>query len=235
MTDYRSKFDKIGYILVIMAIGIQGILWLLHMNDVDEYGQYFSYIAFYEFMFALVGFLLYDAVNRRGFRIRKKGFQKLQGALIIRLTIIIVGMALIQVLTQYIPLTVTDPEIAMAIVFAGPSEEVFFRGLLVSIVMTLFANVRGFEIPLPFGFLKQKKKISVWVLIGIVITAMAFAGIHINYYENVNLLLGTFLCGLWLGITYWYWEDLTANIVAHTLLNLIVMIQTFGFTFGVTF
>ena len=232
MTEYNknvSKYDKIGYIFTIMAVVIQFFLWIMHVNDTDDYGQYFTYIAFYEFIFAFIGFLFYDAVNHRGFKIRKRIYKKLSGWLILRITVILAGLAIIQVLVLFIPLTVTDPEIAMAIVFAGPSEENFFRGVLISIVISLFGKIKGFKIPLPLPFLKQKKEISIWVFLGIIISSIAFAGIHMNYYENPNLLFGTFLCGLWLGLTYWYWEDLTAVIMAHFLLNLIVMFQTFGF------
>ena len=229
MTNYTSKYDRISYVLTIMAIIIQFFLWIMHVSDTDDYGQTFSYIAFYEFTFALIGFLLYDPINHRGWRLRKSAYKKLSGWLILRITVILAGLAIIQVLVLFIPLTVTDPEIAMAVVFAGPSEENFFRGVLISIVIMLFANVKGFTIPLPLPFLKKKKEISIWVLLGIVISSIVFASIHMNYYANPNLLLGTFLCGFWLGITYWYWEDLTANIMAHFLLNLIVMFQTFGF------
>jgi len=226
MTDYRSKYDRLGYSITVMAIVIQGILWLLHLNDVDEYGQYFMYISFYELIFALIGFLLYDPVNRRGFSIKKKGYSKISGWLFMRMAIILGGMALIQVLVQFIPLTVTDPEIAMSIVFAGPCEENFFRGVLISILISLFANSRKYKIPLPF-LREGKRSISSWETFGIFIVAIFFAGIHVNYYENPQFLLGTFLCGIWLGFTYWYWEDLTANIGGHMLLNLIVVWQTF--------
>ena len=229
MTGYKSdvsKYDRIGYILTLMAIIIQFYLWIMHVNDTDAYGQTFTYIAFYEFLFAGIGFLLYDPINKRGFNLKKKAYTKISGWLIPRITIIILGMALIQFAVQFIPLTVTDPEIAMAIVFAGPSEENFFRGVLVSIIIVLFSNIKGYKIPLPF--LKHKKEISIWVLFGIILTAIAFAGIHMNYYNNPRYLLGTFLCGLWLGGCYFYWEDLTANIMAHFLLNLIVMWRTFG-------
>ena len=92
--------------------------------------------------------------------------------------------------------------------------------MLISIVIAFFSNV-GFKIKI------FKKEISIWVLFGIVLTSLAFAGIHMNYYEDLSLLLGTFLCGLWLGLSYWYTEDLTAAIMAHFLLNFIVVIQNF--------
>jgi len=222
--DYRhneqSKYTRIGYYLTILAVFIQGYLWIMHIQDTDSYSQSFSYIAFWEFLFALVGLLLLDPINHRGFHLRKKTYTPLSGMLLIRIVIILVGMAIIQFGVQFLPLTVKDPEIALAIIFAGPSEENFFRGILISVVILVFSNI-GFK------FKILKKELSIWVIFGIILSSIAFAGIHVNYYDNMAYLFGTFLCGLWLGFTYWYWEDLTANIMAHFLLNFIVVFRTF--------
>lgn len=118
------------------------------------------------------------------------------------------------------PLTVKDYEIALSIQFAGPSEEVFFRGVLGSLIIIVFHNT-GYKIRI------MKKEISIWELTGIIFISIAFAMLHVNYYNNIKFLLGTFICGFWLGITYWYWEDLTANILAHSLLNFICIINSF--------
>jgi membrane protease YdiL (CAAX protease family) len=134
--------------------------------------------------------------------------------------VILAGLALIQAAVQFIPMTVKEPEIALAVIFAGPSEENFFRGVLISIVIASFSKV-GFKIKI------LKKEISIWELFGIILVSLFFGAIHVNYYNDLSLLLGTVLCGFWLGITYWYFDDLTAVILAHFLLNLIVIWQTF--------
>ena len=215
-----SKYTRIGYYLTVLAVVIQGYLWIAHFQDTDAYGQTFAYIAGIECLFALSGLLFYDLINKRGFHIKPKNFTPLSGLLLIRVVFILAGLALIQFTIQFLPITVKDPEIAMAIIFAGPSEENFFRGVLISIVVMSFSNV-GFKIKI------FKKELSIWVLFGIILISLFFAAIHVNYYNSTTLLLGTFLCGLWLGITYWYFEDLTAVILAHFLLNFIVVIQTF--------
>ena len=220
MTDYISKYTRIGHYLTVLAVVIQGYLWITHFQDTDDYGQTFSYIAGIEFLFALSGLLLYDPINKRGFHIKPKHYTPLSGFLLIRVVVILAGLAIIQAAVQFIPMTVKEPEIAMAIMFAGPSEENFFRGVLISIVIVSFSNV-GFKIRI------FKKELSIGVLFGIILTSIAFGSIHVNYYNDFSLLLGTVLCGFWLGITYWFWEDLTANIMAHFLLNLIVVWQTF--------
>jgi membrane protease YdiL (CAAX protease family) len=170
-------------------------------------------------LFALSGLLFYDVINKRGFQLKPKFFTPLSGFLLIRVIVILAGLAVIQATVQFIPMTVKTPEIALAVVFAGPSEENFFRGVLISIVIVFFSNI-GFKIRV------FKKEISIWVLFGIVLTGIAFGAIHVNYYNDFSLLLGTILCGIWLGITYWYFDDLTAAILAHFILNLIVMWPT---------
>ena len=215
-----SKYTKIGYYLTVLAVVIQGYLWIAHFQDTDAYGQNFAYIAGIECLFALSGLLFYDLINKRGFHIKPKNFTPLSGFLLIRVAVILAGLALIQFTVQFLPITVKDPEIALAIVFAGPSEENFFRGVLISGVIMFFSNV-GFKIKI------FKKELSIWVLFGIILVSLFFAAIHVNYYTNFNLLLGTFLCGLWLGLSYWYFEDLTAVILAHFALNFIFVIMNF--------
>ena len=220
MTDYISKYTRIGYYLTVIAVVIQFYLWITHFQDTDDYGQTFSYIAGIEFLFALSGLLFYDLINKRGFRIKPKNYTPLSGFLLIRVVAILVGLAIIQAAVQFIPMTVKEPEIALAIIFAGPSEENFFRGVLISIVIVSFSNV-GFKIRI------FKKELSMGVLFGIILTSLFFGAIHVNYYNDFSLLLGTVLCGFWLGISYWYTEDITAVILAHFALNFIVVAQTF--------
>lgn len=222
---HTSKFTRIGYYLVLCAIIVQFYLYFAHFQDTTEYGQYFSYITLIEGIFALTGLLLLDPINRRGFHLKPKNYEKTSGSLLIRIVIILVGLALIQFTIQMLPLVVKDWEIAMAIIFAAPSEEVFFRGVLVSLVIVAFRNVKN-------KFTIFKKRISIYEIFGIILTGIAFAMLHVNYYENIAFLLGTFLCGIWLGFTYFYWEDLTACILAHFILNFICVIQSF---FLVTF
>jgi len=208
-----------GYYLTVFAVVIQGYLWISHFQDTDDYGQYFAYIAGIECLFALSGLLLYDVINKRGFHLKPKHFTPLSGSLLIHIVVILAGLAFIQATVQFIPMTVKTPEIALAVVFAGPSEENFFRGVLISIIIMSFSKV-GFKIRI------FEKEISIWVLFGIVLTSIAFGAIHANYYNDFSLLLGTVLCGFWLGITQWYFDDLTAAILAHFILNLIVMWPT---------
>jgi len=163
--------------------------------------------------------LFYDVINKRGFHLKPKYFTPISGYLLIHIVVILAGLAIIQAAVQFIPMTVKTPEIALAVVFAGPSEENFFRGVLISIIIISFSQV-GFKIRI------FKKEISIWVLFGIVLTGIAFGAIHVNYYNDYSLLLGTVLCGVWLGITQWYFDDLTASILAHFTLNLIVMWPT---------
>lgn len=221
-SNRRSKFTRIAYYLVLFACIIQFYLWIAHIQDISDYGQYFMYISFFEGFFALSGLLFYDPINRRGFHIKpkKENFAQMEANLLVRVIIIFIGLAMIQFTLQIIPLTVKDYEIALSIQFAGSSEEVFFRGVLVSLVILVFHHT-GYKIRI------LKKELSIWELAGIIFVSVGFTALHMNYYGNLKYLLGTFICGLWLGFIYWYWEDLTANILAHSLLNFICIIQSF--------
>jgi membrane protease YdiL (CAAX protease family) len=219
----RSKYTRIGYYITLIAAVVQGYLWFAHFQDTtDEYTQYFTYIALYECLFAIAGLLFYDPLNHRGFHLRKKkiGYTPLSAWLLVRVIVIMGGLFVIQFSVQFIPMTIKDYEISLAVIFAGPCEENFFRGILISIVILTFSKYS-------YKFRLFGKEISLLVIFGIFLSSIAFAMLHVNYYGDIRLLLGTLLCGLWLGFTYWRWEDLTANIMAHFLLNLIVVLQSF--------
>lgn len=222
----QSKYTRIGYLLTIIAFIIQGTLWILHIQDITDYGQYFQYISLIEMLFALSGLLTYDLLNQRGLMLKPNLFSPTKS--LVRHTIIIfLGIALVQFfISLMIPLTVKDWEIALSIQFAGPSEENFFRGVLISIFILLDMRMANTYLGKPIIRIRGKK-LSLWILIGILISSYLFALIHVNYYESLRYILGTFLCGVWLAFTYWYWEDLTACILAHSLLNFITVIQTF--------
>lgn len=219
----ESEFTRIAYYLIVLAVIIQAYLWIMHIFDTDDPSKYFTYIAMIEAIFGTIGLLLLDPLKRKGFHLKPDHFKKLDTNLLTHTGIIFIGIMIIQITVSFIPLTVKDWEIALSIMFAGPCEEVFFRGFLVSIFITAFSTSSDkYSLDVP-----GKKDLNYGVMIGIIISAIAFAGIHINYYNQPNLLVGVFLGGLWLGFTYWYWEDLSACILAHFLLNFIVVINQF--------
>jgi membrane protease YdiL (CAAX protease family) len=74
-------------------------------------------------------------------------------------------------------------------VFAGVGEELFFRGILQRLFIKLFQNP--------------------WA--GIIVTAVIFSAIHLQFYGFIP----RFILGILLGLIYWYSGSLLPAIVAH--------------------
>jgi membrane protease YdiL (CAAX protease family) len=74
-------------------------------------------------------------------------------------------------------------------VFAGVGEELFFRGVLQRLFIKLFRNP--------------------WM--GIIVTAIIFSAIHLQFYGFIP----RFVLGVLLGLIYWYSGSLWPAIVAH--------------------
>ncbi|HLF47576.1 MAG TPA: type II CAAX endopeptidase family protein, partial [Chitinophagaceae bacterium] len=74
-------------------------------------------------------------------------------------------------------------------VFAGVGEELFFRGILQRIFIRIFKNP--------------------WA--GIIITAVIFSAIHLQFYGFIP----RFILGVLLGLIYWYSGSLWPAIIAH--------------------
>src|SRR6185503_19605094 len=79
--------------------------------------------------------------------------------------------------------------LVLVAVFAGVGEELFFRGVLQRIFIKLFKNA--------------------WV--GIIITAIIFSAIHLQFYGFIP----RFILGVLLGLIYWYSGSLWPAIIAH--------------------
>lgn len=74
-------------------------------------------------------------------------------------------------------------------VFAGVGEELFFRGVLQRIFIKLFKNP--------------------WI--GIIVTAIIFSAIHLQFYGFIP----RFILGVILGLIYWYSGSIWPAIIAH--------------------
>jgi len=212
-----SIHTKIGYYIGILAAIIQFFLAIRHIGDTG-YGATFSQLCFLEGFFALSGILLIDLINGRGFK--PKYYKKIDSNVLLRSVIILFVIEVIQITLQFVPLTIRDEEFALAIIFSAPSEELFFRGILISVFIQMGKHSKGVH-------LTKKKEISYMEIIGIGLSAVAFAGLHINYYNDVRIMLSVFIGGLALGFLFWWWRDLTACILGHLLLNIITVGQYF--------
>lgn len=74
-------------------------------------------------------------------------------------------------------------------VFAGVGEELFFRGVLQRIFIKIFKNP--------------------WI--GIIVTAIIFSAIHLQFYGFIP----RFILGVLLGLIYWYSGSIWPAIIAH--------------------
>jgi membrane protease YdiL (CAAX protease family) len=110
-------------------------------------------------------------------------------------------------------LTFTAAEEAMYFAFAAPCEEVFWRGLLISVLLLLGKGimVKGFAI---------------------IVTAAGFALTHQSYWSDWTAMFVVVASGIALGAFYVQWQDLTASILAHFLVNIFILVMTYN-TWGV--
>ena len=65
-----------------------------------------------------------------------------------------------------------------------------------------------------------------FMVVGFGIQALFFAFIHQNYYNNIRMMWALFIGGFAFAVFYSMWDDLTANILGHFILNLFTAIQS---------
>lgn len=219
----KSRFTAISFYLSVLASITLIILGVKHINDISSYGSTFGKVCLVEGVLALGAILAIDLIYTGQF-LNLRNFRRLNFNTLLYTGIIMIGLVLIQLFIVQIgkPQTVRDAEMYAAIAFAAPAEELFFRALLLG----SFMQMTDF-LPKKYQFKLGKKEISIIDLLALPIQAVFFMLLHINYYGDVQYMTITFLSGLWLGIAYLYWEDLTANILAHFTLNIVIVGKMF--------
>jgi len=221
----KSLFTNIIFWLGVLAFIVELIVGLPYFMSTDSFEQEFGQKAIMEGCFALIGLLLIDVIRGNKFKLKPE-FRKYEFQSLWRGAIILAVLWGTQMITYFIPMTVSDPQMALAITFASICEEIFFRGFVLSLFIKAGKIDRNrIKIPL------MKRDISVIEVIGILVSAIAFAGIHTNYYNQPHLILALFLSGVIIGFMFVMWEDLTACVIGHFLLNAIWTIQNYGLWF----
>ena len=217
----ESSHTRLGYILVLFAGIVELYLGISYLSTGAEADIQFGQLTLLEGIFALVSLVAIDPIMGKGFSLYPKKFKQLNlTKTAYRTLILLFVMIVIQILFQIIPLTVRDIDKALAIAFAGPAEEAFFRGFLMSVFIAIGQNMPKIE----FG----ERAISFLEITGMAVSGGLFALLHVNYYGDISLMLTVFTAGIILAFFYWYWRDLTALILAHFALNVIVVFQTIG-------
>lgn len=221
----NSEHTSLGWYLGILAVFFEIYIGLTYILSPED--QYFAIMTIAEGGFALAGLLFIDAIYGKRIQFKPDHFKKPEGATFLRMIYILGTLTVLQILMQF-PLTVREWHRALAIVFAGPAEELFFRGLLLTPFIIMGRNDVKLRIKNPIkGKNKYLLEITPTEIAGIILSSMVFMVLHINYYGNITLLITVFLSGVVLGLYYIKYRDLTANILAHFLLNLIVVGQSF--------
>lgn len=207
----------------IMGITAVFVLFVVGFRHFDSWGK----TGILEGFFALLGLVGLDYFKTREFNVGKP-YKKFEYYTLPRFSVILISVIMIQILAR-VPFTIDNIELALLIVFASVAEEIFFRGVLITLFLEIDKKIRPLDpnkivdIPL-FG--KTNLNIRIFGLVGVVMSSLFFAAIHTNYYNNPIMLLSVFLGGLAFGFFYYIWEDLLACIIAHFILNVIAVWQS---------
>lgn len=219
---YNTIHTRISWWLIIIAFGVELLISLLYINSEEAYDQQFGKVTLMEAGFALLGFTLADfwMYGRISF---KKDYRPLQAETGMRFSIIFILLFATQFIFQFLLLQVKELYKAFAIWFAAPAEEAFFRAFLISIFIRTGENDKA---RIKIG----KKYMTPTILLGVIISAVGFMAIHVNYYDQLNMMIALLVSGLILGFAYWYWEDITSCILAHLLVNTVAIIRVIDWT-----
>lgn len=201
-----------------MSIIFELYLAFKYINSSNEAEALFGITTLMEGIIGAIGLFLTAPLTGHRLRFKPEQFQKYNSHTIFRAAIILGVLLVIQMIFQYIPLTIRDEDVAIAIVFAAPAEESFFRGFLMSFFIYMSSKTPTKKIRF-FSFFS----ISILELMGMALSSLLFSFLHVNYYGNMNLLVMVFFSGLVLCIFFWKWRDLTALILAHLFLNIWVV------------
>lgn len=202
-----KALTRIDFFLGISAIIILFVIGIRHW---DTWGK----TNIMEGFFALMGLVSLDFIKNDDFG-RGKPYKPLRGITLVRGLALFIIVVLVQVLaSSLIPFTIDNIELAMSIMFASVAEELFFRGFLISVFKRI-------------GDLTQRQsKYAIFDFVGMVLSSVFFAYIHTNYYNNPSMLIALFIGGMVFSIFYYKFDDLSANILAHFILNTFVVYQS---------
>lgn len=218
LTEGRA-LTNIDFIMGFIAAIVLIVIGLRHF---DAWGK----TNIMEGFFAIGGIFGLQFIKSREINIFK--FKKFSFYILPRFLIILIGVTLVQVLSR-IPYTIDNVELAASIVFAAVAEELFFRGVLISIFIEVDESIRPPVSSKMLNILlvgETNLNIRIFGLVGVILSSLFFAAIHTNYYDNPAMLMSVFFGGLVFGFAYYLWEDMTANIMAHFLLNMIAVGQS---------
>lgn len=227
---FDTVHTKVSYYLLIIAVIGQLVLalpLLFFSGNMSEYEKNWRLLALYVGIGGFACLIFTDLFSGYGLKLRKQNFRPFTFKTFVRTILLFFSLIAIQFLSKLVPLSIRGWEIALAGIVAAPTEEMIFRGALLSFFILISSRTEKrplFKLPVILRNKEwddEKREFSLSILAGIIISGLIFAMYHQNYYGNIPVLLSLFFWGLTLAFAYIYWRDITAVILAHFLINLV--------------
>jgi len=191
---------KISFILIILTVAIMGYMGLRHLNDIDAYGQLWGkYALVLHSIMCISAYIIVQMINNQP--LIPKRFKQLDINTGIYTTLLIMLIMMTQIISKQ-TLSIDSSEQAIYYVFSAISEEVIFRLMIITLALKFNNSI----------YMK---------LSAILLSAFTFTIYHQNYYNDIQMLIAIFISGLIFATFYIYTQDITSNILAHFIINLI--------------
>ena len=97
------------------------------------------------------------------------------------------------------------------------AEELFFRGFIISCFIS--ASYKSSH----FRFKIKRYNISLIAIMGVIVSTIMFARIHVVYYDEPLKMQGLIVVGLVLGFYFMLWRDLSACVLCHFFINVLAL------------
>lgn len=220
----RTSLTKIGWFLGVSAAAVLFWIGLTYVFSPIEEDRFFGYLNLMEGCFALTGILVMDVIAGKDIDLWPDQFEKIDDKTFLHTGAILGVLVILQFAFQFTLLRARPIDKVLSIIFAAPAEELFFRGTLMTPLIKnksstgkVHAKLGGYELI----------DMDINDFIAIMLSATAFTFIHVNYYDFPILMLFVFFSGIVLAFFYAKFENLTANILAHLFLNIIIALPSF--------
>ena len=208
-SDQRNTLNVLTLALGLIASGVMGYLAAKYWNSATAYD---AALARYALMLSLFGIAGLAIVNWQDPNTSVKWElrpldAKYLSQLGMRLLLVLVIGVLLEAAIAYasqlelVKSTVAREDLAAYYVFAGACEELFFRGVICNL-LARYVNK----------------------YVGIFASSLAFMAAHSEVYGSQwTLMLVQFILGIIWGFAYIYWKDITPNLGAHVIKNLLAV------------
>lgn len=215
----RTKNEEVTLLnqtLFTFILGLLSFFILFNYGFQSLYQGRFELLYFIECFFAFIGvFFLWNSNIEVQKNVNKvQVFRKIKKISFCRALVILVIIGCFGVLLRCFFVYFSNIDLYFYIILCAPSEELFFRGFLLS----KFKNIYYYN-PLSIKVGKNKT-ISLTSIFSILISSSLFTIIHINYYDDTEMLIQILIGGILLGWLYWSTDDLTACVFAHLFINI---------------